>query len=154
MELILQADRATKLRLTFLARALRVEEGLGPVRQHIETSYDQLVRRRPRVRDVLVWLTVSLILLALPLGMAWVAVKTNETPYFIAMVCLTVPALLALLELFRTFRDELIFNQPGLEYSNIRFTRAELRNEQVRCFIRELENRMAAAKEPAVPAGS
>lgn len=146
MELVLQADRTTKLRLTLLAHALRVEEGLGPVQQQSETPYDQLNRRPPRLRDILVWLSVSLVLLTLPLGMAWVAVRTSEAAYYIATVFLGIPALLGLLELFRSFRDELIFNQPGLEFSNIRFTRTELRNEQVRNFVQELENRIAAAK--------
>ena len=149
MELVLQAQRATRLRLTLLPEAIRVEESLGPVQQKEEVPYGRLVQRPARHRrTVVIWLTVSSILIALPLGIAWIEDKYSDPAFHIGTLLFGIPALIGLAELLRSFREELCFVRRGDDYTAIRFTKRELQDERVGHFVQELTKRIADAKVP------
>jgi hypothetical protein len=147
MTLDLRTGWVRRSRFTLLPEAIRVEER-GILSHTGEFRYDGLVSRSVKERkSVGMALFVFGVLAAIPIGFGWFAVFLSAPSFHVGTALFSIPALIALREVLRSFRHELLFLEKGDGGVVVRFSYSSRDGIRVEAFVRELKRRISEAKK-------
>lgn len=147
MTLDLRTGWLRRNRFTLLPEAIRVEER-GILSHSGEFRYDQLVNRSVKERKSLgTALFVFTVLAAIPIALGWFAVFYSAPAFHVGTVLFSIPALMGLREVLRSFRRELLFLEKGDGGVVVRFSYSNRDGIRVEPFVRELKRRISEAKK-------
>jgi len=148
MTLDLQTSLFRKERFTLLPAAIRVEGKWALLHHSDEFRYEKLVSRSTKVRKSLgAAFFVFLVLAVIPVGFGWFAVFLSAPVFHVGTVLFSIPALIGLREVWRSFRQELVFLEKGDGGVAFRFSYSNKEEAAVAPFIQELKKRISNAKK-------